>query len=351
MEVNNMMLIHALQDDRLDRSLEKDKLDPYTRLWHHYQALPGRGLTKEENLNISQIARQFEETRTHGVVRKVFREKGSVGIASEFRRQIHILEWRSALRQAGLEGSAAFSLTEKVLGQALNGEPQVRQEAILYLEQLENDICLIAQTKDEKVRQILIDGFGAQGEAIAVRNAGLEALTPSPPPIPNGTCQQCRYRSGKQYNFYYGRCTGSYKISSGPPASVTKTVHYYYLLGSFTVFFCGKCKWKYWAKQVLISASFLVISVLILWLLATYWSYVSLPNWLGVILFLLVGGAALVSLMWLIAGPSVNLKDHMIWLGKPKHLAVPLEIWTENEFLNRKSLCISRESVSAMPEA
>jgi hypothetical protein len=348
-----MMLIHVLEDGRLDRN---------AALHHHY--LDAKGNSKE-SYELKKLATNNWKT-------------SEFVASSRLEKLIHTIEWRSALRRAGLEGSPAASLTEKTLDQALNGERQVRQKAIRYLESLENDIALIAQTREEgwsektkrdwfealltfftpkaharthdpevqaNRRSILIDEFGAQGDALAGRNAALDAVTPSLSPPPKGNCQGCRLRPGKQHNLYYARHVGGYVVSSGPPASVTKTVNFYWLLGSFSVFFCGKCKWKYIAKQALILGSFFVLSPLMLWLL---WDHLS--QWLSLLLVLLVAGGTLGSLAWVLNGPSANLKGRMKSLGGPKHLGLALVLWTEHEYAIWKSSCINHEIESVAPE-
>ncbi|MGH9929564.1 MAG: hypothetical protein ACREA9_10070 [Pyrinomonadaceae bacterium] len=339
-----MMLIHALQDDRLERAVRYYEFNPDTILWHHYWGIKQRWLTDEEMSDLQELASQFDRTPR------------KVGITDEFRKQIHILEWRSALRWAGLEGSMVFTLTEKVLDQALNGEPQARQEAIRYLELLENDICLIAETKPNEEgwfkaflnlftsnanarahelelqaqrRSILINGFGAQGETLAVRNAALDALMPTPPPVPNGTCHYCRCRAGREYKFDYGRLVGGFTWSTPQPASVKMSVEFHKYLGSFDLFFCGRCKWKYVAKHTLIAAFSFVLFGMIVWLLLN--NPGDRPTWSWLILLLIAGVASLISLYWMVFGGISSVEQRMIKLGTPKNLGVDLVVRRANK--------------------
>jgi len=180
-----------------------------------------------------------------------------------------------------------------------------------------------------KRRSILIDGFGDQGEALTARNAALDSLEPALPPVPDGTCQYCRTRLGKEYKIDYGRYVGGFTWSSPPPASVKRTVEFHKYLGSFNVYFCGRCIWKLFAKQAIIGASSFVVFAMIFWLLLSYWG--DRPMWLGLILLLIAGVAALISLLWMFYGGTHSLEEKMKKLGIPKHLGVPLVVRKENK--------------------
>ena len=86
MEVMTMMLIHALLDDRLQRTARHYRFDPDSVVWQHYQELQRRWLTPKEKANLIQLTQQLPQNAP-------YQGKGQYRITSYFINRVHILEW------------------------------------------------------------------------------------------------------------------------------------------------------------------------------------------------------------------------------------------------------------------
>ncbi len=318
-----MMLIHALQDNRVNEE---------QTIWNHYHQLRSKRLSGQEKGELLRF---------------------DFGLPRHDPSRIHRVEWSSAVRLAGLEGTAPAALTEKVLSQALAGDAK----SVEYLKILENDICWIRRlnqgSKDdwfeamvldwlsfifgiklrpntevrEQMRRELIDGFGYQGKRLAARNARIESLAWTPPG--NGICFLCRARQGACYKRYYGRPTG-----------VNGQYTFYKMLGSFEAFICWRCRLKCLALTGLMYVVVCLLFGIVSWvLIQAAWGT---SGWMGVAAILLALGLPLLSLIVGLMFVGVAQMTQ-IELGIPRHLAVALNIWNKGEVKTLKVIAEGEE--------